>query len=445
MGEKSRYKVLRKIDSGGMAEIFVGQATSLGGISRTVAIKRVRPHLATNRRFIQMFIDEARLCMRLTHANITQVFDVGRAQGTYFLVMELVDGANLRKLSQLAAERDYKIPTEYAIHIAIEVSKGIAHAHEAKDEADKPLRIVHRDLSPPNILVSKSGEVKVTDFGLAKAKSHIESTDPGVVKGKFSYLCPEACEGYEVDARADIFSLGIVLHELLTGRRLFLGKTDLETVELVRQCNVLPPSAFNNRVDSELDAIVMQALEKDRRKRYQSARDFGDALAKYLFAKNLKVTAFDIAKMVRMLLDEAEVTMYPKRVVEILQEEIINLSSLGALPGTASTGGTGPLDIEAYRTRRTPFEDIWSEYEGAPSDTELSPLGSRASPAAGARLGLDEPSRETSGFTGLAGGSSPSAVHTGTRRHVPAWVWVLAGVGGAAAVFAALYFTVFAQ
>lgn len=444
MAEKSRYKVIRKIDAGGMAEIFVGQASSLEGIHRTVAIKRVRPHLATNRRFIQMFIDEARLCMRLTHANITQVFDVGRAQGTYFLVMELVDGGNLRKIIQLASERDYRIPIEYAVHIVIEVAKGLAHAHEAKDEFDKPLRIVHRDLSPPNILLSKSGEVKVTDFGLAKAKSHIESTDPGVVKGKFSYLCPEATEGYEVDARADIFSLGIVLHELLTGRRLFLGKTDLETVELVRQCNVLPPSAFNPRIDQELDAVVMMALEKDRRKRFQSARDFGDALAKYLFAKNLKVTTFDVSKMVRMLLDDAEVTMFPKRVVEILQEEIINLSSIGALPGTSPSAGAGPLDIEAYRSRRTPFEDIWAEYDGAQHpDTDLSPMGSRASPTPGVRFGIED-SREGSGFAGLVGaGAGP--VRTGTRSHISPLVWILAGVGGAGAVMAVLYFIFFRQ
>jgi len=227
---------------------------------------------------------------------------------------------------------------------------------------------------------------------------------------------------------------------LLTGRRLFLGKTDLETVELVRQCQVPPPSAFNARVDRELDGIVMLALERDRRKRYQSARDLGDALAGYLFSRNLKVTGFDIAKMVRMLLDDAEVTMYPKRVVEILHEEIINLSSLGALPGVSPGLASGPLDIEAYRSRRTPFEDIWSEYEGVQQETELSPMGSRASPNPSARFGLDD-SRESSGFGGLVSSSSV-AIKTGTRSGLSPWVWVLAGVVGASAVGTAVYFLV---
>jgi serine/threonine protein kinase len=376
MSVKQRYKIAEKVDAGGMAEIFRGYAFSLDGIQKQVAIKRVRPHLATNKTFIRMFIDEARLTMRLNHANITQVFDVGRAQGTYFLVMEFVDGANLRKISQSAAEKGYRIPVEIGIQIILEVCKALAHAHSARDENGNALDIVHRDVSPPNVMVSRGGEVKITDFGLAKAVTHLEATDPGVVKGKFSYLAPEATEGKSVDARSDIFSCGIILHELLTGRRLFMGKTDLETVELVKRCEVSPPSALNPDVDNDLDEIVLRALARDRKRRFQSARDMGDALAKYLFAHNLKVTIFDVAQMMRMLFSDEELDHYPRRVVDIIREEVINLSSMGRLPGVTPTEGVQPLDLGEFQARKTAFEDIWKDFEAAEGkeDSGISPV-----------------------------------------------------------------------
>jgi len=363
MSAKQRYRVVEKIDSGGMAEIFRGSALSLDGIEKTVAIKRVRPHLASNTRFIRMFIDEARLAMRLNHANITQVFDVGRAQDTYFLVMEMVLGINVRRMMQIAAEKGYRIPVEISLHVMIGVCEALAHAHSLRDANGKPLNLVHRDVSPPNILISRQGEVKLTDFGLAKAASHLEITDPGVVKGKFSYLSPEAADGKDVDARADIFSCGIVLHEMLTGRRLFMGKTDMETVDLVRQCQIPPPSAFNPDSTRDLDDIVLKALEKDRKKRYQSARDLVDDLASYLFSHNLKVTSFDLARVVQELLDEEMGQAAPQRIVDIVREEIINLSSVGKLPGLTSVDGALPLDLADFPSRRTPFEDVWKEID----------------------------------------------------------------------------------
>jgi len=377
MATKQRYKIAEKIDAGGMAEIFRGYASSLDGIQKQVAIKRVRPHLATNKVFIKMFIDEARLCMRLNHANITQVFDVGRTQDTYFLVMEFVDGPNLRKIMQASADKGISIPVEVAVNIIIDVCKALAHAHEARDEEGEPLNIVHRDVSPPNVLISTQGEVKITDFGLAKAVTHLEATDPGVVKGKFSYLSPEAAEGKPVDSRADIFSCGIILHELLTGRRLFMGKTDMETVELVRKCEIPPPSAFNPDVDRELDEIVLRALAKDRKKRYQSAHDMGEALARHLFSHQLKVTTFDVAEVVRRLFSDEEGDAQPGRVGQIVREEIINLSSMGKLPGLTPVEGVQPLDVDEFRTKKTPFEDIWGDFEGGEEeeDSAFTPLG----------------------------------------------------------------------
>jgi serine/threonine protein kinase len=202
---KQRYTIVEKLEVGGMAEIFIAQSTSVGGIQKRVAIKRILPNLTKNPRFVNMFLDEARLCMYLNHANIVQVFDVGKADGTYFIVMEYVEGTNLRQLFQQMSETGYSLPVELAVYIMAEVCKGLAHAHESTDMQGKALGIVHRDISPPNILISKSGEVKITDFGLAKARTQIELTDPGVVKGKFSYLSPEAANGKLVGEKSHHF------------------------------------------------------------------------------------------------------------------------------------------------------------------------------------------------------------------------------------------------
>jgi serine/threonine-protein kinase len=285
--------------------------------------------------------------------------------------MEFVDGANLRRIMQVAAEKGYRIPVGICTHLGIEVCKALHYAHTAVGADGKPLNIVHRDVSPPNLLVSKSGELKITDFGLAKAVSHLEITDPGVVKGKFSYLSPEACEGKEVDAGADIFSLGTILHEMLTGRRLFMGKDDIETVELVRACEVPAPSLMNHDVGPELDEILQRALARDRKKRYQSAAEFGDALGDYLFSKKVRVTNFDVGRMMTFLFEEGEGSAYPRRVIEIIHEEIINLSSMGKLPGVAPTEGAKPLDMAEFRTKGTPFEDVWKEFENLPDPGEL--------------------------------------------------------------------------
>ncbi|MBM4353984.1 MAG: serine/threonine protein kinase [Deltaproteobacteria bacterium] len=402
MSAQQRYKVTEKVDAGGMAEIFRGYAFSLDGIQKQVAIKRVRPHLATNKVFIKMFIDEARLSMRLNHGNITQVFDVGRAQGTYFLVMEFVDGANVRKIMQTATEKGYRIPVEIAVYVIVELCKALAHAHGAVDDEGKPLNIVHRDVSPPNVMISRQGEVKITDFGLAKAATQLEATDPGVVKGKFSYLSPEAAEGKAVDARADIFSAGIILHELLTGRRLFMGKTDIETVELVRKCEVPPPSAANPEVDHGLDEVVLRALAKDVKKRYHSAHEFGDALARHLFARGIKVTNFDVAQMMRLLFSEDEMgESVPRRVLEIVQEEVINLSSMGHLPGVMPAEGFQPLDLESFRGKKSPFEDIWKDYEGEVGETSsLTSLESLSAEGSSPAAMPGAPAPKTGGTSG---------------------------------------------
>src|SRR3972149_3754434 len=260
-----RYTITERVDQGGMAEVFRGVAESIQGFKKAVAIKRILPTLTKNKKFVSMFLDEARLSLHLQHANIVHVFDIGIGADTaYFIVMEYVDGANLKSITEFHKRPGPRIKVPHTIYLMIEVCKGLAYAHEVSDpESGKPLGIVHRDISPPNILISKMGEVKLVDFGLAKATSQLETTDPGVVKGKFSYLSPEMASAQELDHRSDLFAVGILLWEMLTGRRLFYGETDYQTVELVRQAKAAPIGPLNPDVDADIEAVVRKTLARD--------------------------------------------------------------------------------------------------------------------------------------------------------------------------------------
>jgi serine/threonine-protein kinase len=341
-----------------MAEVFRGVAESMEGFKKSVAIKRILPNLTKNQKFVSMFLDEARLSLFLQHANIVQVFDISKTpDNAYFLVMEFVDGCNLKGLIERQKQKNKRFETAHAIYLMMECCKALQYAHSLEHpETNAPLGIVHRDISPPNILLSKNGEVKLVDFGLAKANSQIESTDPGVVKGKFSYLSPEAASGLEVDHRADVFAVGIIMYELLTSRRLFYGDTDYQTVELVRQARVPSIAAINPEVEAELEGVVRKALARDPDERYASASDLGDALAQYLFSRRMKVTARDIANLVK----DTQVEMMRKRSAEpkeslidgLILDEMQKMTSLveneDGKPSAGGSEGSLSLDPSAF-------------------------------------------------------------------------------------------------
>ena len=350
-----RYRITERIAAGGMAEVFRGVAESLQGFRKNIAIKRVLPALTQNKKFVAMFLDEERLSLSLQHANIVQVFDIGHTDDTYFIVMEYVDGVDLKALLDWRRRMGKRLPMAVALNIATEITKGLSYAHEMLNpETGRPLGIVHRDVSPPNVLISKQGEVKVVDFGLAKATSQIETTDPGVVKGKMSYLSPEAARGEEVDSRADIFAVGILLYEMLTGKRLFYGETDYQTVELVRNAKIPPIKAQNPDVEQELEDIVRKTLARNKEDRFQTANDLQDALAHYSYSRGLKVISRDVADLVRQCLEDksAQSSGGKRRAGNILdnllQDEINKFTSVdfedpGARPLGADdlSGGTG--------------------------------------------------------------------------------------------------------
>ena len=349
---KTQYTVLDRLGGGGQAEVFRGVSESIQGFKKPVAIKRILPHLTENPQFVAMFLDEARLSLFLQHANVVQVFDIGKAaDGTYFLVMEFVDGCDLKALvsnQKLAQSPDIGL----ALHIIAESCKGLHYAHTLEHpETGEPLGIVHRDVSPPNIMLSKNGEVKVVDFGLAKADSQLEITDEGVIKGKFSYLSPEATNGLEVDARADVFALGIITWELLSGWRLFSADTPHATVGLVREARVPSLTALNPNVDPELDAIVRTALARDRDARFQNAADYGDALLQFLFSHEMKATSRNVALAVREARVAKERAASPGQslIEALIMDEINKMTSLvademAAIPLVTSRDSTPLID-----------------------------------------------------------------------------------------------------
>jgi serine/threonine protein kinase len=301
-----RYRVIEKLESGGMAEVFRAESTGLQGFRKQVAIKRVLPHLGRKAKFISMFLDEARLSAQLSHSNCVQVFDIGVGDDAYFIVMEYVEGANLKSIATSMRNQGRTFPIPAATYIAHEICKGLSYAHELTDRGGASLHLVHRDVSPPNVLVTKHGEVKIVDFGLAKASSQLEQSEPGIIKGKFSYLSPEAALGHEVDRRADIFAVGIILWELLASRRLFDAGSDVQILHKIQAAKVPPISQINRSVPPELERILQRALARDRDDRYATARELGQELSRFLFRFAQPVSGYDIATIVQDTMREKE-------------------------------------------------------------------------------------------------------------------------------------------
>jgi serine/threonine-protein kinase len=349
-----RYRVVEKLESGGMAEVFRAESEGLQGFRKQVAIKRVLPHLSQKKRFIAMFLDEARVTAQLTHSNCVQVFDIGVGDNAYFIVMEYVDGANLKTIAESLKKQGKDFPVAAAAFIAQEICKGLAYAHELTDANGIPLNIVHRDMSPPNVLVTKYGEVKIVDFGLAKASSQLEKSEPGIIKGKFSYLSPEAAMGMEVDSRTDIFAVGIILWELLAGQRLFLGETDFQTVKKVQQAIVPPISQLNRKVPPELERIVNKALAKDLVHRYSTARELGQDIIRFLFSYGQPIGTFDVANLVQSTMREKQRVRPPQGSIidKLIEEALFEFTSLKE-EGTGSghglkVGAAAPLNPDQF-------------------------------------------------------------------------------------------------
>jgi eukaryotic-like serine/threonine-protein kinase len=269
----ARYVPTARLAAGGMAEVWRGKAEFKDGHIQPIAIKRVLPALASNTLYRRMLEDEARIGMLLRHPNIVRVYDAREVRGSYILIMELVDGPSLRELAQQLRDINVRPSVRASLHIATELARALVYTHEAIDDMGRDLEIVHRDVSPHNVLVSSDGRVKLMDFGLANSSSNLAERDVGMIGGKFGYLSPELVLQQQSSHLLDLFALGVVLWEILTGRRLFQGNDDGETVRNVARCEVPPASSINPEVPGEVDMLLGALLTRDPAHRYQSARN----------------------------------------------------------------------------------------------------------------------------------------------------------------------------
>jgi TonB family protein len=291
-----QYELLSKIASGGMAEVFRARRTGVEGFQKIVAIKKILPHIADNDEFITMFADEAKLAAELNHPNIVHIYDLGKIQaGGYFIAMEYVEGTDLRSILRRGRHAGLPMPVPLAVYVASKVASALDYAHRRRDARGEDLHIVHRDVSPQNILISHEGEIKLCDFGIAKADRKVSQTESGSLKGKLQYMSPEQAWGKPIDHRSDLFSLGSVLHEMLTGERLFRGATDMVVLELVRKAEVVAPSQRNPDVPAALDAVVLKALARDRDARYATGAEMLRDLESILYSYTPAPGSADVA------------------------------------------------------------------------------------------------------------------------------------------------------
>jgi TonB family protein len=291
-----QYELLERIASGGMAELFRARRTGVEGFQKIVAIKKILPHIAGNDEFITMFADEAKLAAQLNHPNIVHIYDLGKIEaGGYFIAMEYVEGMDLRTILRSGRDASLPLPIPLAVYVASKVASALDYAHRRRDARGEELKIVHRDVSPQNILISHEGEIKLCDFGIAKADRKVSKTESGSLKGKLQYMSPEQAWGKSIDHRSDLFSLGCVLHEMLTGERLFRGDSDMTVLELVRQAEVSPPSRVNPDVPAALDNVVIKALARDPEERYATGAEMLRDLETVLYSYTPAPGSADLA------------------------------------------------------------------------------------------------------------------------------------------------------
>lgn len=295
-----KYILLEKLAAGGMAEVYLAKSAGANGVNKFVAIKRILPQFSNNQEFIEMFQEEAKVSVNLNHSNVVSIYDFGIEKGQFFIVMEFVEGRNLRQIINELKKFNRSIKIEEAVYIVKEAAAGLDHAHRCVDQhTGRPLNITHRDMSPQNIMISFEGEAKVIDFGIAKkSEENGEETKAGTLKGKFAYMSPEQAEAEEVDPRTDVFALGIILWELLANDRLFTGSNENAILRKVRECQTPPIRKINPLVPVELERIVTKALAKDKNVRYQTAATLQKDLNRFLNTQYPDFSPHDFSKTV---------------------------------------------------------------------------------------------------------------------------------------------------
>lgn len=299
-----KYLLLERVNVGGMAEVFIAKAFGVEGFERIVAIKRILPTMAEDLEFIQMFLDEARISVQLNHPNIVHIHDLGKHDTSYYIAMAYVAGRDVRAILERYRRQREIMPTAQAVYIASRICRGLDYAHRKKDALGQDLHIIHRDVSPQNILVSYQGEVKIIDFGIAKAANRSQKTQAGILKGKFGYMSPEQVRGLPIDRRSDIFAVGVILYEMLTGEKLFVGESDFSTLEKVRNAEVPSPRKLNPAVPAGLEKVMLKALAREQEDRYQWASELEQDLLRFLMAGDATYSPRDLSLFLKQAFGE---------------------------------------------------------------------------------------------------------------------------------------------
>jgi serine/threonine protein kinase len=442
-GEAERfgdYVLVQKIALGGMAELFLAKRHGVEGFEKTVAIKRILPELSWNRDFVSMFINEAKIAARLSHPNIVQIFDFGKIDTYYFIAMEYVHGENLRALLQRAAERQLPLSADVAAFIVARACAGLEHAHRKTDESGKPLRIVHRDVSPQNVLVSYDGDVKVVDFGIAKAVAENPEATRGVLKGKLAYLSPEQVAGRSIDARSDIFAMGLVFYELLCGKKLFEQPDPAEVLDAIVHVDAGKVADSIPRLDRRLRDVLRRSLALDPEQRFRSAGEMQMALEEYLRTSDRGGT-MQLTNLMRVLFDEK----IGEQTMERLRAQLLGRSGrattrrmrsgsslrLAAAAGgaalgvvalivaapslRASTGRGGRAEPEAARSRQPAGQSeqtVQTSRASKSSTSESSPPTLAPVMATAAPSGLDDAERASAALVA----NKPAAAVAGFEK-----------------------------
>ncbi|MCO4761771.1 MAG: serine/threonine protein kinase [Myxococcales bacterium] len=351
------YELLRPLGRGGMAEVFLAQASSANGDARLVALKRMHAGVSEDSGAVEMLIEEARLAMRFNHPNIAASFELGCHGGAYYILMEYVDGLDLGAVARLAETLGERMDRRACAFAALGVARALAHAHELTDEDGQRLGVVHRDVSPQNILVNHRGELKLIDFGVAKVATRIQQTMAGVIKGKYSYMSPEQASAEKVDGRSDVFSLGICLHEWLTGAPLFRGPNLISPFAIllaVREQKVPRVDKIAPEVGAELAAIVARCLTRDLKRRYRSAEAVAKALEKWLSRNAKGYDADALRDYVDDLATRAPTGTVPQR--SLLTPDLSNMVSSEFAPSEMSVVARAPMTGGLPRAKAPAFD-----------------------------------------------------------------------------------------
>ncbi len=369
-----KYEILALLALGGTAEIYLARIDGTNGFEKYVVVKCLHDHLADDPEFVKMFLDEARMAAMLDHSNIVQTLELGEHEGRYYMVMEFLAGLSLAMMVRRASERvsGGKLPVPLILNIAAQAAAGLHYAHE-RQQSGKPLNMVHRDISPQNLVVGFEGVVKVVDFGIARAEYRETKTKAGTIKGKFAYMSPEQCIATNVDRRTDVFALGVIVHELLTGRRLFKRNSPYETYQAVIDCAVPPPSQNNVELDPAIDSIVMKAVAKDKDQRYATAEAFGDALQGYLHHRGKGSGPGEIGRWFEQHFQQ-EIEEHGERM-----RELINGRDVAIDAGVGDLDAKGLETVPFAKKKTSAEEDEEQELSLETNDLEAPDRGSEAS------------------------------------------------------------------